>query len=438
MNKVFDIKKFATAVLATLSLVIAITYAGAERVSAYEVGDVVGKAVYTDIAAYINGYPIPSYNVDGYTVIVAEDLRNYGFDVTWDGDARTLSVTMADGGAISGMSGVYKYPNAIGRKFADTLYTDIRTYVNGDPIQAYSINGYTMIELKSLSEFGAVNWNQAMWRAEVNLDWLNENGGYPEVEISNLSVPVIVLDAGHGELSGNMSSEQKTADGWVYNSSRGGWGEWRHWKSGTTWIDCEGSGCNHRGECWYPIGDGDRSLEPELTLNNTLSAAKYLEELGYEVRLTRTNNSQNPSMTKRLEYCYPNNDTTVAPDADLFICIHSNAGGGRGSAYIQLSGAYDQAGISPDYAYNGNTLGKYINDQIVGSTSMGTYSGGVIYGLPHLVLFSKCPITIAYLEIGFFDNSSDLNILRTESDGIGRAIANGVHYYCIDTGIKQY
>ena len=69
---------------------------------------------------------------------------------------------------------------------------------------------------------------------------------------------------------------------------------------------------------------------------------------------------------------------------------------------------------------------------------MGTYSGGVIYGLPHLVLFSKCPITIAYLEIGFFDNSSDLNILRTESDGIGRAIANGVHYYCIDTGIKQY
>ena len=102
--------------------------------------------------------------------------------------------------------------------------------------------------------------------------------------------------------------------------------------------------CNHRGECWYPIGDGDRSLEPELTLNNTLNAAKYLEELGYEVRLTRTNNSQNPSMTKRLEYCYPNNDTTVAPDADLFICIHSNAGGGRGSAYIQLSGAYDQAG----------------------------------------------------------------------------------------------
>lgn len=433
MNMGLVSKKLNTAVLLATLLI----FAGIQSVCASENGDVTGRAVYTDIAAYINGYPIPSYNVDGYTVIVAEDLRNYGFDVVWDGEARTLSIYLS-GGTINGMSGVCTYPNAVGRKFADTLFTDIKTFVNGSPITSYSINGYTMIELKALDEFGTVNWNQAMWRAEVSLSGVSQNGGYPEVEESRLSIPIIVLDAGHGELSGNMSDEQKTADGWIYSPVRGGWGEWRHWKSGTVWTDCEGSGCNHRGECWYPIGGGDRSLEPELTLNNTLSAARYLEELGYEVRLTRTDNSQNPSMTKRLEYCYPNGDTAAAPDAALFICIHSNAGGGRGSAYIQLSGAYDQAGISSDYAYSGNTLGKYINDRITGDTSMGTYSGGVIGGLPHLVLFSKCPVTIAYLEIGFFDNSADLNILRTESDAIGKAIAYGAHYYCIDTGIKQY
>ena len=77
MNKVFDIKKFATAILATLSLVIAIACAGAERVSAYEVGDVIGKAVYADIAAYINGYPIPSYNVDGRRGSEKLRLRRY-------------------------------------------------------------------------------------------------------------------------------------------------------------------------------------------------------------------------------------------------------------------------------------------------------------------------------------------------------------------------
>ena len=52
------------------------------------------------------------------------------------------------------------------------------------------------------------------------------------------------------------------------------------------------------GSCWYPIENGDRDIEPEINLNNTLNAKKYLEEMGYEVRLTRNSNDENPSMTK--------------------------------------------------------------------------------------------------------------------------------------------
>ncbi|HIW56663.1 MAG TPA: N-acetylmuramoyl-L-alanine amidase [Firmicutes bacterium] len=244
---------------------------------------------------------------------------------------------------------------------------------------------------------------------------------------------IIVLDPGHGLSSSSASDEQKLADGWIYNPSRGGWGEWRHWKSGTTWVDCEGSGCSGRvpsgGSCWYPIENGDRDVEPELNLNNTLSAQKYLEEMGYEVRLTRTSNSENPSMTQRLKYCYPDLDTTRDPDADAFVCIHSNAGGGRGSCYISLSGLYDQAGISDTYVSDGNELGKYINDRIVSSTSMGISGSGAYDGFPTTILFCKSPVTIAYLEIGFFDNQSDLNILKTESDSIGKAIAEGINDY---------
>lgn len=246
------------------------------------------------------------------------------------------------------------------------------------------------------------------------------------------SKKIIVLDPGHGKSSSAMSAEEKTRYGWVQNSS-GAWGEWRHWKTGTVWHDCQGSGCSKRapanGSCWYPIGGGDRATEPAINLNNALAAKKYLEAYGFEVRLTRTSDSENPSMTQRLEYCYPNRDTSQAPDADAFVCLHSNAGGGRGSCYITLSGTYDQAGISPSYINDGNTLGKRINDAIVSSTSLSAYGNGAYGGYPELVLFCKSPITIAYLEIGFFDNSSDLAILNSESDKIGKAIADGINAY---------
>ena len=56
------------------------------------VGDKVGEVVYTDIAGYINHYPIPTYAYDGGLVVVAEDLANYGFSVSYDENARRLGI----------------------------------------------------------------------------------------------------------------------------------------------------------------------------------------------------------------------------------------------------------------------------------------------------------------------------------------------------------
>ena len=163
-------------------------------------------------------------------------------------------------------------------------------------------------------------------------------------------------------------------------------------------------------------------------MNNAAAAKKYLEEMGYTVRLTRTS-SDNPSMTKRIKFCYPNNDISKNPDADIFVCIHSNAGGGTGSCYIALSGQYDQKGISADYVENGNRLGKYINDRIISQTRLSASSSGRYDGYPELILFFKSPVPIAYMEIGFYDNASDLDILKTDSEAIGKAIADGVDDY---------
>ena len=243
---------------------------------------------------------------------------------------------------------------------------------------------------------------------------------------------VIVIDPGHGKPSSLMTDQEKIDSGYTFLEGKG-WGEWRHFKSGTMWQDCQGSGCSGRapqnGGCWYSIKSSDRDVEPDLNYNNALSAKKYLEEMGYTVRITR-GQDESPSITKRLKKCYPNEDITLEPDAAAYVCLHSNAGGGSGSCYISLSGLYDQSAITENYIEEGNKLGKIINDFIVAKTSMPKWGSGEYTGYPELVMFCKSPVPVAYLEIGFYDNESDLSVLKNESDMIGKAIAEGIASYC--------
>lgn len=150
-------------------------------------GDVAGIARYSDIVAYINNRPIASYNVNGYTVIVAEELVHYGFLVEWNEADRSLWITRDPAAeTIEGMSGVCKYSRHDGLKYTDILETDIRTYVNGNQVTGFNIGGYTMIYLNSLTSVGVVKWNAEERAAELIL------GG-----ISMIQKPVV----SEGELS---------------------------------------------------------------------------------------------------------------------------------------------------------------------------------------------------------------------------------------------
>jgi hypothetical protein len=119
-----------------------------------------GNVLFTDIVATINGQPIPSYNVSGYTMIVAEDLNAYGFDVTWDGVARALRV-----GAFSASKPVVpKRVESVNRLLVGAVkcaywLTDIRTYVNGAEIYGYNIDGRTIIQFDHLKAYGTVKWD---------------------------------------------------------------------------------------------------------------------------------------------------------------------------------------------------------------------------------------------------------------------------------------
>lgn len=145
-------KKILSGILAMVMICVSSTVAFAK------VGDVIGYAKYTDIVAYINHYPIMSYNVNDYTVVVAEDLRNYGFDVAWNQDTRSLNITRSSATTITPYGEVYTYASKLGQNSMPYLETDIKTYVNGKEVPSYNIGGNTVINIEDLRPFGEVVW----------------------------------------------------------------------------------------------------------------------------------------------------------------------------------------------------------------------------------------------------------------------------------------
>ncbi|MGN1116829.1 MAG: hypothetical protein ACI4TH_09685 [Candidatus Ornithomonoglobus sp.] len=139
------------------------------------------EAQYTDIGAYINNYPISAYAVNGKMAVVAEDLKDYGFNVVWNGDARRLDISRNSG--VSGLQrrDVYKHTAATGTRFSDIYQTDIKVYYDGIQLESYALNGYTLVLLNDVAELaGNGEWDEGARAFKVWLD------GMPSCEFAPL------------------------------------------------------------------------------------------------------------------------------------------------------------------------------------------------------------------------------------------------------------
>ncbi len=121
---------------------------------------IIGKAVNTDIVAYINDLPIPSYNIDGQTAIVAEDLNQYGFRVHYWEEYRLLQLDYVptDNVKITADYTPKKNTKPIGSFAANVYQTDITTTLRGDEIPSFNIGGKTLIFIDALKKYGDVIW----------------------------------------------------------------------------------------------------------------------------------------------------------------------------------------------------------------------------------------------------------------------------------------
>ncbi len=126
--------------------------------------EVIGEVLSTDIGTLIDWEPIKSYNINDYTYIKAEDLRNYGFKVEWNEEARTLSISRD----YNAEEKICLSEDEINIKKADVPFrqhvydvysTDIKTYLNGNEITACNVDGETLIQSDYLQEYGTYTYN---------------------------------------------------------------------------------------------------------------------------------------------------------------------------------------------------------------------------------------------------------------------------------------
>ncbi len=123
-----------------------------------QAGGVVGQALHTDIVAYINHFAIPSYIVNGTSVIVAEDLRNFGFNVDWDPYDRSLNI-YRNGSETIGQFRYVSKDQPTGAVYCNIYYSDIVVWAEGKQITSYNIDGLTMIPMEELTMLGEIAWD---------------------------------------------------------------------------------------------------------------------------------------------------------------------------------------------------------------------------------------------------------------------------------------
>jgi len=140
-----------------------------------------------------------------------------------------------------------------------------------------------------------------------------------------------------------------------------------------------------------------------------------LEAEGYQVIIAKKNQTiyERPNLAKDA-------------NADLYVPIHSNAGGGRGTRIFYngaRSGSYELSRAIFDH------LGKLTNTPLNSTNLKEDYLCLLPNGAPfHEVMHPTMPM--AYLEVEFHDNATGARWIINNTDAIARAIADGIIDYC--------
>jgi hypothetical protein len=151
------------------------------------------NAYFSDVRSFINNYPIQSYTIKSHTVVSTEQLKDYGFRVVWDGDARALYITREaakpNWNPTKYTGSVVNYAAYAGDVAFKTVPTDIKVYINGQLVDSYNSGWDTFINLADLTKASYVDTKSNVvinkqWFADERQSflWISDLPVAPKVE----------------------------------------------------------------------------------------------------------------------------------------------------------------------------------------------------------------------------------------------------------------
>lgn len=127
---------------------------------------VIGTGYATDIKAYVDCLMVPSYNIDGNTVVIVRDLENFGYTVNWDESARVVRFYRDFAKPVTPTIPTYN-GTPVGTKVFDVYETDIRVFFKEKEIPAYNIGGRTAVRLRDIALVGEAVYDPTYKSAEI-------------------------------------------------------------------------------------------------------------------------------------------------------------------------------------------------------------------------------------------------------------------------------
>ena len=194
-----------------ITLIGALTVLCALGVTAYAAnGDIAGTLYTTDILTRVDGMDIPSYCIDGKTLIAVEDLRNFGYTVVYDDSVRTLFATYNNETYKPGMGTVER--GTVGGTAGYYYETDIKVLVNGKYIPSYAIDGVMVVVVEDLGQadyFAAYSYDDGSRLLSLYTDY--------QGRLSGAEVEQHVIDEYYGYIdSARDAYNSAFSDKWDY------------------------------------------------------------------------------------------------------------------------------------------------------------------------------------------------------------------------------
>ncbi len=122
---------------------------------------------FTNMRTFINGSEMPTFVYKGdntYAAVIAEDLKDYGFDVVWENTTKTLYLKYNKDKWVSGIPLDY-YRNKNGQKAYNVVKNNpVKVIVEKDGVQhlienVHNLNGYMCMSIDEFQKMYNFEWN---------------------------------------------------------------------------------------------------------------------------------------------------------------------------------------------------------------------------------------------------------------------------------------